>query len=258
MIKNIIIKKSVIGCAVIGCIALTGCSQFDSQIPNLTNEEEALVVEYATETLLKYDSHAGDKIGRKPEDFVINKSVIEGTVEDLDPVPEPTPEPSLDITIPDENIENPSDVLDNTEDENSVSSVSDVIEFPSGVSITYSGYEVTDHYPDSVGDYFVLTASPGKELLLVKFNVVNNGSDTALLDVASTGVKFKIILNDGMARNALTTMLLNDLAFYKDNIEPGESKELVVVGEYVSSELQGISSVGLRIKTKDNMYDIKF
>lgn len=255
--KKELIKNTVAVSAIAICLSLTGCSQFDSKIPNLNDEEEALVVEYASETLLKYDKHAGDKIGRQPEDFIINKSVIEGTVGELEPTPAPTPEPSLDIEIPDDGNETAEGITDNTSEENTVSSIEDVISLPSGVSIKYSGFEVTDHYPDEAGDYFVLTASEGKRLLLLKFEIVNNSSENTVVNFADAGIKFKIMLNDGKARNALTTMLLNDFAFYNEELMPQETKEVVIVGEYPGDEISSVTSIGLRLKKDNQNFDIK-
>ena len=41
----------------------------------------------------------------------------------------------------------------------------------------------------------------------------------------------KLVMPDGSKKNAMMTMLLNDLAFYEEEVKAGESKEAVVIFE---------------------------
>ena len=62
-------------------------------------------------------------------------------------------------------------------------------------------------------------------------------------------VRVKIIMN-GEEKNALTTMLLNDLATYQGTLGPNEETELVVVGEYPVEDLQSIDSLSVKLKNE--------
>lgn len=231
-----------------------GCSQFDSVIPNLTNEEESLVIEYAAETLLKYDNKKGDKIGRQPEDFIIDKSIIEGTPADLEPTPTPE-DPAMNLQLPDANdAENTEAVLE--ENVPKTVSMEEAVGLPAGVSLSYTGYEILDRYP-YVGDnnYFAVGAATGNKLLVLEFDLTNNGAESASIDIPSNNIRFKIVLNDE-SRNALTTMLLDDLAFFKETLEPGSTQRVVIVGEYPEEKLADIQSLGMSVKTETDLHKI--
>lgn len=230
------------------CILFSGCAAFDSTIPELTEEQEREVVEYATETLLKYDRKHGDKVGRQPDDFVIKPTVI---VEEPEPTPTPeaTPGPEY-IEIP-ESAEpefEPEDVPGETAYSDLNSAMGNTDGF---VSFDYVSYEVVDTYPDSLEAYFVMSATPGNKLIIVKYNAVNSTSEEVAVDVPGTmSPRFKITVN-GNTKNALTTLLLNDLAYYKGSLGPGEQEEVVVVGEFSESELTNIESLSLSVKTPE-------
>ena len=64
-------------------------------------------------------------------------------------------------------------------------------------------------------------------------------------------MRFKVSV-DGVEKNALTTMLLNDLAYYNGVLAPGESAELVLVCEVPVEQSENISSLALVLKSVDN------
>lgn len=241
--------KIKIGPAVAGltiCICMSGCAMFDSTIPELSKEQEDVVVEYAAETLLKYDKKHGDKVGRQPEDFVIKPTII---VEEPEPTPTPeaTPEPEY-IEIP-EGDEPEFSSEEFFEAETVYSDINSAMGNQSGeVSFDFVSYEVVDTYPDSLDAYFVMSATPGNKLIIVRYNAVNSSDHAVDVDVAgSMGPRFKLTVN-GNTKNALTTLLLNDMAYYKNSLEAGASDEVVVVGEFPATELESIESLSLTVK----------
>ena len=116
------------------------------------------------------------------------------------------------------------------------------------VSLTYSGYEVDEFYPKNGNEiYFVMNATPGNNLLVVKFTLRNLLNEEQDIQIQPGTVRVKIIMN-GEEENALTTMLLNDLATYQGTLGPNEETELVVVGEYPVEDLQSIDSLSVKLK----------
>lgn len=239
-------KTLVIGLCISLSVLMTGCALVANQIPELQDTDKDKVVEYASEVLLKYDKKKGDKVGEQPEDFVIQKPEV---IEDVEPTP--TPEPLLEI--PNGEDVNPDDVTvtDNTGSNGSeYSSIEAAMGAQGSLSFTYEGYEIKEVYPESIDSYFALTATSGCKLLIVKFNMTNISGQAINVNVPSEKIRFKIVLN-GQTKNALTTMLLNDLAFYVDDIEPGGSDEVVILGEYKDEELASVDSLGVVVKTAD-------
>ena len=118
------------------------------------------------------------------------------------------------------------------------------------VSLTYSGYEVDEFYPKNGNEiYFVMNATPGNNLLVVKFTLRNLLNEEQDIQIQPGTVRVKIIMN-GEEKNALTTMLLNDLATYQGTLGPNEETELVVVGEYPVEDLQVIDSLSVKLKNE--------
>ena len=118
------------------------------------------------------------------------------------------------------------------------------------VSLTYSGYEVDEFYPKNGNEiYFVMNATPGNNLLVVKFTLRNLLNEEQDIQIQPGTVRVKIIMN-GEEENALTTMLLNDLATYQGTLGPNEETELVVVGEYPVEDLQSIDSLSVKLKNE--------
>ena len=245
-------KRTIVTClCFITALLMTGCGIFASQIPELEESDKDKVVEYASEVLLKYDKNRGDKVGNQPEDFVIQKPEV---IEDVEPTP--TPEPLVEI--PDNEGELPEDVsvTDNTEggvtEYNTIEGAMGVDE---SLTFTYEGYEIRDVYPDSIDSYFALTATSGCKLLVVKLKLTNISGQAINVNVPSEQIRFKIVLN-GQTKNALTTLLLNDLAFYAGDLEPGASDEVVVLGEYKNDEIASVDSLALVVKTEEGNYNV--
>lgn len=235
---------------IVSLFSLTGCAVLNSSIPPLSEEDQDLVVEYASSTLLKYDKKNGDKYlaSEEPESEMPSVEVVDAP--EPEPTPEPAPEPEEDVVI------DASEDLSTEEGVDKYVSVSEALGLSGEVDIVYEGYEIKNHYPDSLDAYFVMNATEGCDLLIMKFNMTNVSSAVANVDVAGSNSKFKIVLN-GAPKNALTTLLLNDLAFYKGELSPGQSEEVVIVGEYPKAELENISDLGLNLKQGENTFGIR-
>ena len=100
--------------------------------------------------------------------------------------------------------------------------------------------------------FFVVNATSNNKLLVLKFTASNQGTQEALMDMVSQKAAFAIRLNGTTSRNALLTMMLNDLCEYQGTLQSGETKELVLVFEIPQEETTDISSIELMMKTVDN------
>lgn len=229
------------------CISLlSGCGMFASKIPELNEVEKSMVVEYAAESLLHYDKTHGDKLLREPVNYTIPT-----------PTPEPTPEPVLEEqkepsseTDINANV-NSVDIIDNTgETPSTYSSIEAALGLSDELEFDYLGYEVKSSYPDSLESYFVMNATSGNKLLIISFALTNITDHTVEVNMPESHARYKINLN-GSAKNALTTMLLNDMAYVEGTLDAGQATEVVVVGEYSEEALATIDSLGLVVKLTD-------
>ena len=257
-------KYTITTISLLFALMLSGCDAFNSTIPNMTEEQQGMVVEYATETLLHYDRKNGDKI--KPKTYtVVDEEGQELTPEELDAQiisgefdtateveTTPTPEPVIEV-IEDPGIsEDDISVNESTEDETPVAnmSIAETLGL-SGVSIDFDGYDICDYYPEDMQSYFVMNAANGCKLVVLKFKINNHDANDKLVQVPFEDVRYKVSIN-GNTRSALTTLLLNDLAAFDDVIMAGDYADVVVVGEFKDEDVANISTVDLIIKSNGN------
>lgn len=221
-------------------VSLSGCG---NTIPALSEEQEALVVEYASTAVLKHDANYQGKL--------MDLSALAN--EEETPEEETTQEPVEEADIPKEPEqmqEQQQDVLNAEQAEAEIQADAEQILGLQDVSLTYSGYEVDEFYPKNGNEiYFVMNATPGNNLLVVKFTLRNLLNEEQDIQIRPGTVRVKIIMN-GEEKNALTTMLLNDLATYQGTLGPNEETELVVVGEYPVEDLQVIDSLSVKLKNE--------
>lgn len=226
-------------------ICLTGCG---NAIPEMTPQQQELVVEFAASELLKFDQKHATKL--VPLEII--QEVEESNQADSSAVEEKE-EPSADAAKENGEEGIPADeatVIDQTQEE-SPQSVDEFLEL-TGVSIAYAGHELNDSYPPEAADdvFFFMSATANNKLLVLKFQAENVSGESMELDLAHKKARYKIIVNDS-EQNALTTMLLNDMAYYKGTLASGEKAELVLVGEVSGDQAGQITSLGLTMKSAD-------
>ncbi len=158
-------KISILLCSIGIASALTGCAD---PMPELTQEENDVITEYAVGLLLKYDKYHSSHL--------VDLTVYEEE-QDSDKAEEIEEENNVE---PEEIQDEPS--VDNTEviDVSGEYSASSIEEFYGieGFSFQYTGYELKNEYPevaqDSAEAFFAMQATPGTQLLVLKFQAVNN------------------------------------------------------------------------------------
>ena len=222
-------------------IWLAGCG---NAIPEMTMEQQELVVEFAASELLKYDVNYQSKLtAHEPE----QQHEEEQGEQPKEPLIE-------EETLPEEIIADTDvTIVDNTgtvEAQNI--SIADFLDL-TGVEISYAGYETVDTYPEGEAKeaYFFMSATEGNKLLVLQFSALNVSGEELSIDLAKSQTRYKIILN-GTEKNALTTMLLNDMAYYQGTLAANESIELVLLCEIQDDQTEFIDTLQLKMKSVDD------
>ena len=222
-------------------IWLTGCG---NAIPEMTMEQQELVVEFAASELLKYDVNYQSKLtAPEPE----QQPEEEQGEQPKEPLIE-------EETLPEEIIADTDvTIVDNTgtvEAQNI--SIADFLDL-TGVEISYAGYETVDTYPEGEAKeaYFFMSATEGNKLLVLRFSALNVSGEELSIDLSKSQTRYKIILN-GTEKNALTTMLINDMAYYQGTLAANESIELVLLCEIQDDQTEFIDTLQLKIKSVDD------
>ena len=241
------------------CFCLTGCTD----VIELTDTETRLISEYAGDLLLKYDVNFNDRIdqGEKIEKEMEEEAEEEAfavTTEALS-----TEDTSANADTSEESDSNTGsnlnsqiddsdegDIVDNTDATvNTESDIAKILGLP-GVSITYSDYVITDHYPatDADGQFLYLDAAEGYQLLVLKFNVSNVTDDTVSFSLLNEEVDYRIVCNHKNAANPMLTILLNDLGTMEAVLSPEETQEGVLIFQISEDMVNKLDAMELKVQ----------
>lgn len=242
-------KKSFFLYGLLICLSLllTGCTNPFDSMPNLTEEENDLIAEYAAGLLVKHDKNSSrlasmDAITAADEREATRRANLaaleESKKNQKDDTEENADGDEKKETKPDEaKVDTPF---------YGIASFCQQDNF----QIEFSGYRICESYPDdgSADMVFAMDASEGNELLVLQFDVVNVTDEDQLLDMFNSGTRFKISINDGEMKSALSTLLLDDLSSYRDTIPAQSSVTLVLVREVTVDEAINISTISMSLK----------
>lgn len=225
-------KKNI--CRVLGIllagVVLSGCNV---DIPDLTEEESALITEYATNLIVKH-SELSDRDLLSATELEIGIQQ-EAEARELKIKADEIAEAYLNKDIA------KIEAMDSKSADSESTSLSQGVATPSyTVSeffeqndfwVEYSSYELCDSYPDDDGVFMAMDATPGHQLCVVKFQVQNVSASEQEFDMFSKKGRFTLLTGEGEKISAQSTMLLNDLSTYKGTIAANASEEMVLIFE---------------------------
>ena len=217
-------------------ICLTGCS---NQIPDLSEEDQNLVSEYAAQLLLKYDENFSPRL--MTEEMVSENAAAEVVKEEVvGPVSDNLPT-SSENTISNEQTQ--------TEEVTSLISGAQKMDLAKflgleSLSISYIDSKTYDIYPEKENEILTVNAEPGTKIVVSRFAVANTSATDVICDMLNKEVTYEITFDGEKKYKVLTTMLLDDFTTYSDTILANETKELVFLTE-VPEEVSQIDRVFL-------------
>lgn len=243
-------RKKTVAVMCIMTLMLSGCG---SEFPNLTDEQAKEIGEYAAVTLLKYDANSRSRLVDLSQ---VEEESVEESVPEVEKQPEAMEsESSKELEV--EQLVEPEQPERPVEPENMAASMEEFLELPEGVSISYKEYEMCQSYQEEGSLYFALEASAGKELLVTKFDLRNESSDTQEINLLDRRDNYRLMVNESYTRTALTTLLANDLSTYIGTLEPGASVEVVLLIEVDAAEATNVQTISLNLKNELKTYTIQ-
>lgn len=234
-------KKSAAVFLTVALLMLSGCAE--NQIPDMTEDDMQSIGEFVAITMMKYD------LGHTSRLMDLSEAGMEGVA--VMPAVTPVPEESSgmgpvdDTPIVDAAGEAVLPKNDYTMEE--------VMGLPEGVTVAFLGQETYSSYPNE-SDYFSVTASDGKKIVVLKFSLTNTTEQELSVDLLSSGATYRITLNENFSYNALTTGLLEDLSTYENSLPAGGSAEAVLLIEVEDSVSEEILSVGIIVRNESKSY----
>lgn len=228
-------------------LTLTGCG---NAIPEMTEEQQAMVTEYAAAMLLKYDANYESKLlddERLAEEEAVRKRIEEENAR-LEALYAAQNAPREESSSED------GDSADGQASaQEAVTNVDPAVFMEmDGVSISCNGVEFVDTYPESGGEVFLsVTPSAGCKLAVVRLDMVNNGSADATVDMFAKDAKFKVSFNGGEYHNTMMSLLEDDFTMYAGTIAPGQTVHTVLLVDLKEEECSPVTGLNLYIKYND-------
>ena len=250
-------KKSIISLLTVTLTAITlsGCAL--APVPDMTEEQEKLVAEYAAGLLLKYDQSYENQI-MTPEQLEKAKE-RERIQKERDEKTRILADQYLEKTKAAENNKGKkksSEKSDDTKKEENKGpeaiTGSNIGTFlgTDGLEISYDGFKTVKSYPETGNNVFSVDAANGNELVVANIKVSNQSSDAKDIDMFSRGVVFYLDLADGSKIPCCSTLLLDDFSIYKDQIGAGTSVETILLFETAQGVSLDGASIGILDGTK--------
>lgn len=214
-------KKRIIAVAMAVCtsIALTGCGD----VVELSDKDKDMVAEYIAGSLLK---HSMDYNGV----LKYNRDVLTTT---STPMPASNEQSSKPVSTKQPDNEEPDNDNSTDIDEPSLLkvSLSDMIG-SNAIKINQTSSKISKSY---TSEYTSIDAGSGKKLLIVNFSIKNISSENASLNLTKKNISYKLSKDDKEYGKPLLTIASEDLQYYDNKINAGESKKGLLIFEVKSS-----------------------
>ena len=127
-----------------------------------------------------------------------------------------------------------------------------------GFEIKYSDCEVDQFYPTGGDDSgFSVNAPSGKKLLVMHFDVTNQGTDPAECDFMSKEIGIQANVNDSGYRKSMNTLLVNDMNNYLGEIQAGETKDIIALVDVNEQNVEEIETLTVKLSYADGSVEIK-
>lgn len=237
--RNIIKMGTVL---VAAAMLFAGCG---NPMVSLTEDEEAIVVNYSAGILAKHNSFQQEGMTA-----VYPEEESEET-EETDETEETEEEKEDKNKNPQKPEEQAAE--ESPEEGSGQLTLTEALAVP-GIEFSYHDYSTTDNY--SQGDFFSLNASPGKVYLLLNVNMTNTGSKAAECDILAKKPTFILSLNGEAGISNEMTMLTNDLSVYKGTLDPGQTEATVLLFEVAKESAENITSIQLSAQINGSTNEI--
>ena len=253
-------KIKLISLSLACILSICACS---SEIPEMTDEQQQQVGEYAAFAMLRYDAEhrsrlvdyaeveAADEKARLAEEAAATAAAARA----LETGEENKPEGTYDA---DGNL---IDVIDNNGSSSGYSSdtMEDFLGLAPGMLLTYKGYTVQGSYPEEsdVSEYFAVDAAQDKKFLVLWYSLYNGTGSDQSINFLSDNIAMRARVNDNISLTALVTMLNDDMSTLQTNLRDNEEIECVLIFEIDNDTAANVNSIVVRMAKEGHEWERK-
>jgi len=236
-------KLSSLSLILICTLLFTGCG---NQIPDMTDQQSALITEYAAGLLLEYDKNHVSRL-------TDTTAGAEETATGEDASAQTQVPAATDSTTGTDATGTATNTTTNAQTDNNASTIVnvDIAQFMglTGCSIQYVNYEVVDSYPNPVNNNATLMIEPqtGAKLVAFNFNITNNTSAAETIDINSKNATFDIVINGTSDFLTINKIIVNGMDTFSGNVDAGASQNVVLIMEVDAATAAAIQSADLNM-----------
>lgn len=210
----------------------SGCGMVS--VPKLSSEQEALITEYAADAVMRHVNVYHTRLAdlslyeEKEEKPAESEEDTKGKMDEV------ADTPIVEVSEP------------------SSYELGEVL-LPEHCTLSYQGFEVLDSYPNAGEDEYVfaIDAAEEKKLVILHFDITNNGSEDAYTNIAAEKPYCVLKVNDNDKYFLLPTFLGNDLTTYQGSIGAGATYSMVMVAEIPKEQAEDIQTLRLSVSAND-------
>lgn len=225
-------------------LLLGGCG---TQMYQLSEDEENLIVQYSAQIIAKYNIEQKDGMTSTVEETETTQKETQDTQDT---------KTGDTQTAPENGTGNGAGTDETTESEMETISIAEAIGQKSKLKVSYKGYKVKNLYQE--GDYFAVTPEDGNQLVIMKFQIKNTGKKTVKLDTASMDDPFYASFDGKNRIEETVSMGVQSLSSYEGKIKPGQTKTTVLLFQIPKKQAKKISDVQLFVQLKDTIYSVSY
>lgn len=230
------------------CASLTGCID---AMPEMTEEQQALVAEYAADIILKHSKYYDDGLADLSQIEEVTATVEEPELEFIEEETEDSISEEYDLQ--EEITEEGRELA-----ELSNVSFSEALGFPD-IDITFESFIITDAYPDDDNAGFFVNAPKNRKMLVMQFDLNNISDETISCDIASLETVAYVSINGASEQKAMSTeLLVDDFSSYRGEIAAGDKVSLVIAAETDDDmTVEDVESIIMSVELADGRFNTK-
>lgn len=231
-------KVQMTTAALMAVLLLGGCGEVPYE---LTEQEENVIVNYSAHVVAKYNRH-------QKEGLVY---VAQGAEEEMD-AEEMHTEDGTEASVPENGTPGENTTVAGTDTETvevqQQATLEELFGVP-GLKIGYAGASLLDSYMEDT--YYAMYPDEGKQYLVLEIDITNTTEEPIEVDYLSDAPEFQAVLNNEITSEAELTILTEDFSTFEGTIEPGETKDTVLLFQ-VPVTITSVENLELIVSAGDN------
>lgn len=220
--------------ALMAAMLLGGCGEAPYE---LTEKEENIIVNYAAHVVTKYNTYQKEGLTYVDLEDAGEEAKVEDGAEavPVSDTPEAdTPEAGGEVS--------------GLESVALTATLADLFGAP-GLQLDYLGARLSESYVEDT--YFAMYPDAGNQYLILGIDITNVGDTVTEVNYMTGVSSFQVAVNHEITSSAETTILPEDFAIFEGTLQPGETRETILLFQ-VPATVTSVDSLELVVSAGEN------